>query len=70
MFDIGVAAPETGPLAAAVPSEFAEPEFAAVATEFPDPGFSMPRRWIDNGLEESTLLSASRLLPAGAGVET
>ena len=40
MFDSEAAAPETGPLAAAVAPEFAEPEFAAVATEFPDLRFS------------------------------
>ena len=65
-----MAAPETGPLAAAVALEFAEPEFAAVATEFSDLQFSIPRELIDSGLEESMLLAASALLPAGAGVVT
>ena len=64
-----MAAPENGPLAAAVASEFAESEFAAVATEFPDLGFSISRELVDSGLEESMLLSASLPLPAGAGVE-
>ena len=65
-----MAAPETGPLAAAVAPEFAEPEFAAVATEFPDLRFSIFRERIDSGLEESMLLSAFLLLPTGAGVVT
>ena len=63
-------APETGPLAAAVTPEFAEPEFAAVATEFPDLRFSIYQELIDSGLEESMSLSAFLLLPAGAGVVT
>ena len=63
-----MAAPETGSLAAAMASEFAEPEVAAVAAEFPDLGFSISREWIDSGLEESMLLFAFMLLPAGAGV--
>ena len=65
-----MAAPETGLLAAAVPPEFAERAFATVATDFPDLRFSISREWTDSGLKESMLLSASLLLPAGAGVVT
>ena len=65
-----MAAPETGPLASAMALELAEPEFAAMATEFRDLRFPRSREWIDSGLEESMLLSAALLLPAGAGVVT
>ena len=70
MLDSGVATLGTESLVSAMASEFPEQEFPVVATEFPEPGFSISREWIERGLEESVLLSASLLLPAEAGVET
>ena len=68
MFDGGVATLGTESVASAFASEFPEPDSPAMATEFPDLRFSISREWIDSGLEESMLLNASLLRPAGAGV--